>query len=137
MTIIYKVDTGEIITSSEHAMPESALDVALVEGLAAIEGFCSPDDGYVKDGLLKHKPEKPDDTYIFDLNLEEWVLSISALLAQVSEKRAYLLRASDWTQLPDVPLATKEEWAVYRQALRDLTEQPGYPTNVIWPVEPE
>lgn len=42
-------------------------------------------------------------------------------------KRNKLLRNSDWTQLPDVPLATKEAWAVYRQALRDL------PNHVKWP----
>ncbi len=28
-------------------------------------------------------------------------------------------------------------WAVYRQALRDITAQEGFPTNVIWPQEPE
>jgi hypothetical protein len=42
-------------------------------------------------------------------------------------KRDQLLKKSDWTQLPDVPLETKEAWAAYRQALRDL------PDNVNWP----
>lgn len=46
------------------------------------------------------------------------------------------LTASDWTQLPDVPIATKEAWAVYRQALRDITEQPD-PFNIVWPVPPQ
>jgi hypothetical protein len=46
-----------------------------------------------------------------------------------------LLVASDWTQLPDVPLATKEAWATYRQALRDVTDQPD-PFNIVWPVAP-
>ena len=50
--------------------------------------------------------------------------------------RNRLLVLSDWTQLPDVPLTTKEAWAVYRQALRDVTEQPGYPADVDWPVAP-
>lgn len=35
--------------------------------------------------------------------------------------RRFLLKDSDWTQLPDVPLSAekKAEWATYRQALRD------------------
>ena len=48
-------------------------------------------------------------------------------------RRNRLLQASDWTQLPDVPLATKAAWATYRQALRDITEQPGWPTDITWP----
>tara|TARA_Y100001951_G_C11261521_1_gene252805 strand:- start:49 stop:483 length:435 start_codon:yes stop_codon:yes gene_type:complete len=32
------------------------------------------------------------------------------------------LGSSDWTQLPDVPQATKNKWATYRQELRDITE---------------
>jgi hypothetical protein len=53
----------------------------------------------------------------------------------LAERRAKLV-ATDWTQLPDVPLETKQAWAEYRQALRDITSQPGYPTNVVWPTPP-
>ena len=53
----------------------------------------------------------------------------------VRQQRSGMLAASDWTQLPDVPIATKEAWAVYRQALRDITEQPD-PFNIVWPVAP-
>ena len=51
-------------------------------------------------------------------------------------ERNQLLAASDWTQLPDVPLATKEAWATYRQALRDLPEHPNWPdlNEADWPV---
>lgn len=53
----------------------------------------------------------------------------------VRAQRNALLKQSDWTQLPDVPLATKEAWATYRQALRDITNQPD-PLNIVWPVPP-
>lgn len=62
--------------------------------------------------------------------------TVEVLSAIVVRDRNSLLQQSDWTQLPDVPLATKEAWAVYRQALRDITQQPGYPTEVNWPVAP-
>lgn len=54
----------------------------------------------------------------------------------VRSRRAALLAESDWTQLPDVPLATKTAWAEYRQALRDVTQQPD-PRNIIWPTPPQ
>lgn len=48
------------------------------------------------------------------------------------------LSASDWTQLPDVKLTEtqKEAWAVYRQALRDITAELEEPSGVAWPSEP-
>lgn len=54
----------------------------------------------------------------------------------VRQQRDTLLTQSDWTQLPDVPEETKAKWAPYRQQLRDVTLQKGFPYNVIWPTEP-
>lgn len=55
----------------------------------------------------------------------------------VRKTRDDLLVQSDWTQLPDVPLADKAAWQTYRQALRDITSQPGYPFDVVWPTPPQ
>ena len=57
---------------------------------------------------------------------------------QVRAQRNSLLTLCDWTQLPDAPLTAeqKQEWAEYRQALRDVPEQTGFPENVIWPSTP-
>lgn len=54
-------------------------------------------------------------------------------------RRAALLSASDWTQLPDAPLSAekKSEWAAYRQSLRDLSSQPGFPDLTPWPASPD
>lgn len=53
-------------------------------------------------------------------------------------KRNALLADSDWTQLPDVPLSAEDKaaWAAYRQQLRDITDQPGFPNEIVWPVQP-
>ena len=45
------------------------------------------------------------------------------------------LADSDWTQVADAPV-DKAAWATYRQALRDITSQGGFPWNVTWPVQP-
>ena len=61
----------------------------------------------------------------------------AAAWEQVRAERDGLLSRSDWTQMPDSPLSTaqKTAWAVYRQALRDITKQAD-PAAVVWPVEP-
>lgn len=43
-------------------------------------------------------------------------------LELIRNRRNYLLKESDWTQLPDNPLslAQRQNWAFYRQALRDI-----------------
>ncbi len=49
------------------------------------------------------------------------------------------LMQSDWTQLPDVSLSAekKAKWNVYRQELRDISGQEGFPWTVTWPTQPE
>ena len=51
----------------------------------------------------------------------------------VRAKRDALLAASDSMALAD---RITDEWRVYRQALRDIPAQSGFPTNVTWPTEP-
>jgi len=58
------------------------------------------------------------------------------LAAQARSQRDALLSQSDWTQVPDAPV-DQQAWATYRQALRDLPQQAGFPTEITWPVKPE
>lgn len=51
--------------------------------------------------------------------------------------RNQLLAETDWTQAKDVPDAVSAKWAPYRQALRDVPQQAGFPDNVTWPTKPE
>ncbi|WP_321944269.1 tail fiber assembly protein [Burkholderia cenocepacia] len=54
----------------------------------------------------------------------------------VRYQRDQLLAQTDWTQGADVPAATAARFAEYRQALRDLPEQAGFPHSVEWPAFP-
>ena len=56
--------------------------------------------------------------------------------ANVRAERNRRILDSDWTQLSDSP-ANKQAWANYRQLLRNIPQQPGFPWNVSWPVKPE
>lgn len=58
--------------------------------------------------------------------------------AEVRAERNQKLKDSDWTQLADATLSpeTIEAWAAYRQALRDVPSQAGFPMEVVWPTQP-
>lgn len=62
---------------------------------------------------------------------------IQAKSDEMRDLRNKLLAATDWSQAADVPQAIKDKYATYRQALRDVPQQPGFPENVQWPVKPE
>lgn len=82
-------------------------------------------------------PPKPDGGfYLWDSVTRAWMPDIELTTKDVLRKRQIMLGQSDYTQLPDTPVADKELWAVYRQALRDITEQPGYPLQINWPTAP-
>ena len=53
---------------------------------------------------------------------------------QARNKRDRLLSDTDWMALSDNTMTP--EWATYRQALRDITGQTGFPYDVVWPTKP-
>lgn len=56
----------------------------------------------------------------------------------IKTKRDALLANSDWIVIKATEnnMSVSSEWKAYRQALRDITAQPGFPYNIVWPVEP-
>ena len=59
----------------------------------------------------------------------------AALAADVRADRNARLAASDWMASQDVTMS--DDWRTYRQALRDLPAQAGFPTSVTWPTAPD
>ena len=59
--------------------------------------------------------------------------------AQVRAQRDALLAETDHLVMPDYPLTDEQREAVkaYRQELRDVPQQEGFPLDVIWPKKPE
>jgi hypothetical protein len=54
---------------------------------------------------------------------------------QVRAERNAKLAETDWTQLVDSPV-DHAAWFAYRQALRDITAQEGFPWTIDWPTQP-
>jgi hypothetical protein len=53
----------------------------------------------------------------------------------VRTSRGEKLKDSDWTHVADAPV-DQAAWATYRQALRDITSQAGFPWTIDWPTQP-
>ena len=60
---------------------------------------------------------------------------IDRMEIEVRQRRTMLLAKTDWTQLSDAS-ADKSAWAVYRQDLRDVPNQEGFPEDISWPNQP-
>ena len=66
---------------------------------------------------------------------EELDADYQAKPAAVRAQRNRLLSECDWTQLADAQV-DKQAWAAYRQALRDVPSQDGFPDTIVWPEKP-
>ena len=68
----------------------------------------------------------------------EDVLTDEQLAKQVRYKRDILLRKSDFYVMPDYPSKAEDlaDVRAYRQSLRDITKQGGFPKDITWPNVP-
>jgi hypothetical protein len=64
-----------------------------------------------------------------------WSYDLISPEGKTRAERDALLSATDWTQLPDVPKATRDKWKPYRKDLRDITETNAWPFAE-WPEKP-
>lgn len=62
-------------------------------------------------------------------------LKSSKLVPDLYEARNLLLAETDWWALSDKTMT--QEQIDYRQALRDVPQQEGFPANITWPTKPE
>lgn len=133
----YDKSTGRILDTGTTCLPET-LETSTVGVLVGVQ---SPSVfGHRVDLTSKSivpLPDRPDDHHEFDYQALRWVdpRTEGELWAAVRAERDARLAATDWTQLPDVPMSTREAWAAYRQALRDVTQQVD-PRSVVWPTRP-
>jgi hypothetical protein len=69
---------------------------------------------------------------VADKTAEELTQDSLNIANEVRAKRNQLLIETDWTQVADAPI-NKQAYAAYRQALRDITTQEGFPLDINWP----
>ena len=71
------------------------------------------------------------------LSADELAAKDASTIAENKAIRNKKLAECDWTQGKDIPDAISDKWVSYRQDLRDITVQEGFPHNITWPTKPE
>lgn len=130
----YDTDTGQILSSGNT----QATAIEGRDGFMVVDGPVDNTLFKVENQQIVALPPSPGPDYVYNFTTNQWEINVLRVTGQVLQQRNDLLYASDWTQLPNGPLSPEQQtaWATYRQELRDITSQPGYPTNVVWPVPP-
>ena len=72
---------------------------------------------------------------VADMDADATAAADAAQAKSVRDQRNTKLAECDWTQLADAPV-DQAAWSTYRQALRDLTKQKGFPWTINWPTQP-
>lgn len=132
---IYDPITG--IVMSRVRDPRQILDRPYVDG------NWTPGQYYVRDGqayLLPSKPAAQNQVrWLWDKASESWIYDAEATKIAARDIRQNLFANVDrvnpmwWAAMtPEQQAAT----AAYRQALLDITDQPGYPEVIDWPLKP-
>ena len=99
-----------------------------------------PDYNPATHNCTESNPTLIDDTWemtwaVTPATPDEITERTAAKEGKVRYDRNSRLSDCDWTQLPDAPV-DRTAWATYRQELRDITAQAGFPWDVQWPVAP-
>jgi hypothetical protein len=87
-------------------------------------------------GVAARRSTQGDIELYQDMELTSKVFEINYKILR--SERNNKITACDWTQGNDSPLSPekKEEWAMYRKALRDLPSTVADPTDISWPAPP-
>jgi hypothetical protein len=144
--ITYNTTTGEIfsnvlVESSEYfsPLPDSFTYLEVAESIDNAKYYIDP-----QSQQAVAFPDKPDQYHTWDWTTKTWQdvrteqQKYDQAAALVKAERARLLSSSDWVVVKAVDQGTQvpEAWSIYRQQLRDITAQSGYPFTVTWPTPP-
>jgi hypothetical protein len=108
---------ADVVFEGPQAQP-TRYQVAFADGVEQIEG-----KWYTKYSVA-------------DMDAEAIAAKDAEQAAAVRRTRTEKLKDSDWTQVADAPV-DQTAWATYRQELRDITAQSGFPWDINWPTQPE
>lgn len=140
-------DTGAVVTESEFrslhpntSFPQS-LTAETLDGFGADVVFEGPQTTPTRyqtpyrDGAKEINGKWFTKWSLADMDAEAIAAKDAEQAKAVRASRNKMLADCDWTQVADAPV-DKAAWATYRQALRDVSSQTGFPWDVQWPTEP-
>lgn len=145
-----RIENGEIaeypILDIRLKFPEMSLPSDLTDDSNLPDGFVFVNDGKLpeNDGSKKYTEGQPvfkggkwfSSYSLTEYSPEEKSIVVEAMSNTVRYTRDEKLRATDWTQGKDIDDSISLLWVDYRQALRDITSQKGFPFSITWPDAP-
>lgn len=156
MTFFIKIENGQptgnpvVKGNMEYLFPNFDFNRSLTSQMLAELGYgiyeftVQPVVGKYKK-IIEGAPEQNAENGIYyqtwqvvDMSDEEKAVQNTERAGQVRRERDSRLYRTDWILLSDAPVSEtkKQEYIVYRQALRDVPGQAGFPWDVVWPNNP-
>jgi len=143
---IYDLATGVFTGASLDGCPEF-IAANTPPGHGAMPGVVDPAGQRVDTAagqVIDYQPPAPPDdamrTWAWHAGTKRWqpTPTTAAIAAAARQQRNQLLAACDWVTARAVEQATPvpTAWSVYRQALRDISTQASWPTDITWPTPP-
>ena len=131
---IYNMQTGSIDKTLSLAEP---IENTPENTEYYVEGIVNGNTHYVDVSAKQvvEIPEKPGANYLFDYYSKSWVPDLVSAKLSVDEQVRTLLKDTDWLVIRymDTGQPVSASMQSYRQALREIDTQPGYPMQVVWP----
>lgn len=140
-------ETGALVTEQEfRAMfPNTGFPVQLTEAIindfggdVVFEGPQAQPTRYqvaFRDGVEQIEGKWYTKYSVAQMDAEAIAFTDAEQAKAVRQQRGEKLKETDWTQVADAPV-DQAAWATYRQALRDITGQEGFPWTITWPEQP-
>jgi hypothetical protein len=136
------VSQGEFRSRNKNTSFPSQWTPALVEELGLDPVFETPAPTVTRyQTAYKDGVEQVAGKWVWKWSISE--MSAEAIASKDAEaakavrsSRDAKLAETDWTQVADAPV-DQAAWAAYRQELRTLPEQAGFPHEITWPSKPE
>jgi hypothetical protein len=99
---------------------------------------------YLVNGIITVRPRMPSMHHRWNVITKQWDLDEATQYAEETKNaraiRSQLLTETDWTDTLSAQNRfgsdLYNQWQTYRQALRDIPEQAGFPLSIIWPTPP-
>jgi hypothetical protein len=119
----------------------------LVDNIGTIEVEVEPttENYYINtSGQVVEIPMQPSSEHTWNWTTKQWENLVTEEMRQTKAsiqiliKRKQLLDSTDWRVIKAMDTGTSiaPAWQTYRQQLRDITQQTGYPFTVTWPQPP-
>jgi hypothetical protein len=128
--------------------PETSFPAEFTEGLLQsydvyeVQSTPAPQVPYTQ-AVRELDPVKVDNMWkqqweVYDLSQQEIDAKTDQQAQSVRQQRDNMLSATDWRVIKSIETQTPEspEWMQYREDLRNIPQQEGFPWNVIWPTQP-